>query len=83
MTTDSPGGCERCGEPIVQSDRTEGRARELFWDACHHAYRRAAQVRSLLAKGVDKLTERLLVLCKVSNRDVGASWSGSREVTHG
>ncbi|MDN4491594.1 hypothetical protein QQX13_12190 [Demequina sp. SYSU T00068] len=86
MATESPGWCKRCGEPIEQSDRTQGRAREFCGDACRQAHRRAAQVRSLLAKEVgltDKQTERLLTLFKVSIRDASASRSGSREVAHG
>lgn len=71
MAAESPGWCKTCGEPIEQSERPQGRAREFCGAACRQRYNRQARLHRALAVEVgldDKQIGQLLRLFKVSER---------------
>ncbi len=83
MAAESPGWCKRCGEPIAQSERPQGRAREFCNATCRQAFARATGLHRELVKEVgltDHQVSRLLQLFTVSpkrKRHTSASRSGS------
>lgn len=88
MSVESPGWCKRCGVPIEQSERSQGRPREYCSDRCRTAYSRLVRLHLDLSKEVglsDGQISRLLHLFTVTpkKRDASASRSGSREGIRG
>jgi hypothetical protein len=84
MAAESPGWCKRCGEPIEQSQRAQGRAREFCDAGCRKAYSRTTALHRSLAKEVglnDQQISRLLSLFTVTprrpKRDASATRSAS------